>query len=727
MSENQEDSGNVASRKRKGHRPCDMCRQKKRRCDGETPCAHCVQHTLHCSYQRRAMQRVSTASRYVHSLEDRLKSAEALLRESSPHSSLGSPTPQVEKPGMFMVIRVARRLNTPLSMPLPDDPSPTKLSESLQSLSIDNPSDQGFQGRSSQAMLIKAVVDLKSQTIPPPIPTPRTRIPPSFAPWSINPWENAPPTPDYAFPPTELMLALISNFFSHVNVFLPIFHRPTFDKTFMAKQHLCDDGFARTLLLICALGARYSDDPRVHLPDIENTHGWKWFSQVQLTVSRQPTLYDLQCYCLAAQFLDRASGIRAAWTLVGVGLRLGQDLGAHRSKFSLVTLTPSQELERRTYWALVLLDAQYCIVLGRSIGIQAHDFDLDPPLQCDDEYWEATALNAAFHQPTGMPSVADYFACQLTLNRVLSFTLKCLYCNNRMRATMGITTIEDEEKIVVELDSALNRWADSVPAHLRWDPTREADIFSDQAAALSLNAHLTRIVIHRPLIPAIRPAARPSGLPSLTICNQAARAISRIADLQHARSPQNPLPFGQTAVFTAGIVLLLNIWGANRNQNRTPRAHEADLADAHRCIAVLRAQKERNLTAAPLADTLEQLVKSERAAAPLRSKDSGRGSGSANPPASSSSTTETHLPWPAYDPALETLNENTPTSAPDPLSFPYPYPDAFFFNVLPAEISDFGADTERNVEMDTAALWSAAPLGFEVSDWDLYLNDTIPS
>ncbi|KAJ7183862.1 fungal-specific transcription factor domain-containing protein, partial [Mycena filopes] len=614
MSQNAESSQSVASRKRKGHRPCDVCRRKKRRCDGEEPCAHCAQQVLRCTYQHKAMMRVSTASSYVHSLESRLESAEALLRETSPQSSKGSPAAAVETPGMAVLVHIIRRLNTPLSVPHPEDLDPTTLAESLQSLSINNPSDQGFQGKSSQAVLIKAVVDLKGQRIP--ATASRARIPPSSssssAPWSINPWATAPPRPDYAFPDPELVLALVSNFFSHVNVFLPILHRPTFDKAFKTNQHLHDDGFARTLLLICALGARYSDDPRVLLPGTENTHGWKWFSQVQLTVSRQPTLYDLQCYCLAAQFLDRASGIRAAWTLVGVGLRLGQDLGAHRFKFSLATLTPEQELERRTYWALVLLDAQYCVVLGRSIGIQAHDFDLDPPLRCDDEYWEATPLNAPFHQPSAMPSLADYFACQLTLNRVLSFTLKCLYCNNRIKAVVGIKTIEDEEKVVVELDSALNTWADSVPAHLRWDPTREPDgIFSDQAAALSLNAHLTRIVIHRPLIPAIRPAASPSGVPSLTICKNAARAISRIAELQHRRRPQNPLLFGQTAVFTAGIVLLLNIWGGNR----TGRAHEADLADVHRCIGVLRAQRERNPTTAPLADTLEQLVKVERAPA----------------------------------------------------------------------------------------------------------------
>ncbi|KAJ7027786.1 fungal-specific transcription factor domain-containing protein [Mycena alexandri] len=715
---------NLNETRKKKARPCDRCRTKKRRCDGEHPCSYCVQHEHQCTYQQKAMTR--------------LQSAEALLREPnvvpspSPPSSMDSPSAPVHGSGMSVIIRVIRRLNTPLSVPRPDDLSPAELSESLQSLSINNPSDEGFQGKSSQAMLIKAVVDLKSQTIPPA--TSRSGVSPHSKPWCINPWDDA------------LMLSLISNFFSHVNVFLPILHRPTFERSFKANQHLHDDGFARTLLLICALGARCADDPHVEHPGTRNTNGWKWFSQVQLTVYRQPTLYDLQCYCLAAQFLDRASGLRAAWTLVGVGLRLGQDLGAHRAKnIGLRSLTPEQELERRTYWALVLLDAQYCAALGRAIGIQAHDFDLDPPVQCDDEYWEATTLNAAFRQPLAKPSLVDYFACQLTLNRVLSFTLKCLYCNNRMKVTVGMTGREEEEKVVMELDSALNTWAHSVPAHLRWDPSREADIFFDQSAALSLNYYLARIFIHRPLIPAIRPAANPSGVPSLTICNNAARACSRIAELHHRRRPHNPLIFGQTAVFTAGIVLLLNIWGGKR----TGRAYEADLADAHRCINVLRAQKESTPTTGPLVDTLEQLMKVDRA--PVGPKESHKApphlSGvdvGATP--SSGLNLSNPLPWPVYDPVLETADEATKwlnpktqhlrseplgyleTVAPGiPPSFPLPFPNSFFFNpsLLPDDISDF--DTKTQMGMDTAALWSAAPTGFEASGWDLYLNSMTSS
>ncbi|KAJ7726977.1 hypothetical protein B0H14DRAFT_2199856, partial [Mycena olivaceomarginata] len=102
-----------------------------------------------------------------------------------------------------------------------------------------------------------------------------------------------------------------------------------------------------------------------------------------------------------------------------------------------------------------------------------------------------------------------------------------------------------EEKIVKEFDSAVNRWLDCVPEHLRWDPARTNDLFFDQSAALYCNYYLTRIHIHRPFIPAIRPSEGPMTFLSLTICNNAARACIHVVEAQHRRRPNNPLLFGQ--------------------------------------------------------------------------------------------------------------------------------------------------------------------------------------
>ena len=67
-----------------------------------------------------------------------------------------------------------------------------------------------------------------------------------------------------------------------MNVYLPIFHRPTFEEELRQCLHLRDPEFGAVVLLVCAIGARLSDDPRVLSEGTDDWHsaGFKWFSQI---------------------------------------------------------------------------------------------------------------------------------------------------------------------------------------------------------------------------------------------------------------------------------------------------------------------------------------------------------------------------------------------------------------------------------------------------------------
>ena len=99
------------------------------------------------------------------------------------------------------------------------------------------------------------------------------------------------------------MTILIDLYFVHTNVIYPLLHRPTFEKGLAEGLHQRSIGFGATVLLVCAIGSRYTKDPRVMLPDANSDHsaGWRYFDQVQ-TIRRPqltpPSLYDLQIYCV---------------------------------------------------------------------------------------------------------------------------------------------------------------------------------------------------------------------------------------------------------------------------------------------------------------------------------------------------------------------------------------------------------------------------------------------
>lgn len=109
-------------------------------------------------------------------------------------------------------------------------------------------------------------------------------------------------------------------------------------------------------------------------------------------------------------------------------------------------------------------------------------FDLDPPLEVDDEYWETPNPEDAFIQPPDRPSTVAYFNALIRLDRILSFGLRTIVsiprltgCNaltvlqysiNKSRILLGFAGEKDwAQNTVVELDTSLNQWLETVPEH----------------------------------------------------------------------------------------------------------------------------------------------------------------------------------------------------------------------------------------------------------------------
>lgn len=75
---------------------------------------------------------------------------------------------------------------------------------------------------------------------------------------------------------------------------MPLLHQPTILKDVAAGLHHRDGHFADVVLTICALGSRFSSDPRSL--DTNAVPGWHYFRQVRLSpnMAVPVTLYQLQ-------------------------------------------------------------------------------------------------------------------------------------------------------------------------------------------------------------------------------------------------------------------------------------------------------------------------------------------------------------------------------------------------------------------------------------------------
>ncbi|KAF8198145.1 fungal-specific transcription factor domain-containing protein [Mycena galopus ATCC 62051] len=579
---------------------CDICKQRKIRCDSSqmpgNRCSGCIAYNSECTHTLSTKSTTSKGSGQPTNSLSPTSDAEKKTAKAHVAAIVSQATSYIGDVDVRRVLldvaRYARGLENeldsrngssvssslnPTSSPSPpalikeEDPDffvNGTLAERFDRFRLDSDLPRYF-GKSSHFTLINTAMAVQLGTEDPSLP--KKKLPPAKRPlfWR-SPWEydHLDPrvvSPTLIFPPPDLLRSLVDLFFARVNVLLVILHRPTFEKSLASGLHLVDHQFGCVVLGVCAVSAKYSDDPRVILEKTNTrlSSGWKYFCQLELirkSLIRSFTLYEAQTLCLSMFYLQGSSSPDGCWVLSGLGMRYAQEAGIHRrNRYDDKVLN---EQWTRVFWVLICVDVLASSLCGRPRAISEEDYDVDYPVECDDEYWETSDPSLAFKQPPGKPSVVSYFIAYLKLMEIMGMAQKTIYLVNRK---------DRSEKwfqdAVITLDTALNTWTDLIPLHLRWDPHMGDPIFATQSAVLYACYYHVQIQVHRIFL---SKPARPPPSPrtchmeynyrSLAICASSARACSHIVNSAAQRGflchPQV-----LNAVFDSCLVLLLNVWG----------------------------------------------------------------------------------------------------------------------------------------------------------------------
>jgi len=391
--------------------------------------------------------------------------------------------------------------------------------------------------------------------------------------------------------------------------------------------------------------------------------------------------------------------------------------------------------------------------------VYTRSFDIDALIECDDEYWECGIdSEVTFRQPSGKPSyVTSYNSC-LKLCEILAFSMRTLYSTKKAKIWSGHVGNDWQGRLVAQIDSALNRWSDSVPDHVKWDPHRENPLFFDQSTALYLLFYYVQMQIHRPIMQ----KDSPMSYTSLAICTNAARACGHVLDIQFRRRILS-LPQVIISAFTAGVVLLFGIWSGRKEIDP-----QDDRAIIQSCLHALKTLEPMWHIAGRLWDMLNELANVRvpqpyKPVAPSKKRqreyehmckphDSTLSTHKDNVLSSSSAT---QMPGPSVDPALLPQTGDIggyPSSALEHDSSRYFAPGAggldarhppsftedpsgthsvggFAEHTLgvshPAEKADDTASHQASNSIDRVALsiWTNAPTGFDVAEWDTFITN----
>ncbi|KAF8628855.1 hypothetical protein AX15_003649 [Amanita polypyramis BW_CC] len=760
-----------AVKKRRLYGACDMCRKKKIRCDSAimpgNKCSNCIVLSLNCEHSPRrtkAQERESQKDQYIQSLEARLNKLEEALRSYNyPRTEILASPPLSVKDSFSE--HSALHTSSPKSLMHnssslgADVGSGSGEAENCIKASLDDqfrdlticPMDQRFFGQSSPFMLTKHAVEMKKEFTGDEHAMSCSNFRRSLY-WELPPWERAysetDSKPSYVYPETDLLYHLIDLYFEYVNLFLPLLHRPTFEKLVRQNFHRQSSSFGSCLLLVCAIASRHTDDPRVLLDEEVNTgrrlsSGWKYFSQVPQMRSclvGRISLYDLQYYCLSVSYLLGCGVFHTAWNMLGLGIRVALEHGLHRHRRGSHKPTFEDELFKRAFWVFVTMDRIMSSFSGRPFGLHDEDFDIEPPVQCDDEYWEIDENSyVTFNQPPGKPSYITGFIAHLKLTEILAFAMRTLYSTRKTWTTSFPVDGEMEQRLVAEVDSAMNQWKDGLPDHLKWDPHREDRATFEQSAILHGLYYQLQIQIHRPFLQ----KESPLSLPSIVICTNAARSCARVLEVQIRRNiffyPQHSM-----AAFVAGVILLLNLWIGKRAGVAV--APEKGRADLDRCLYVLETCEKRWHIAGRLWDVLHELATMRNELVPPEQMLSRK-----RPRQSQSQTvvgedfvragTSTDLSNALSLPRLDT--QHSPSAGYDTLS-----PSSSNISTMtmlessssPASIQDIDFNTDLlNIDIgsslpaaipegklfanyDAASMWYNVPMHFDVNDWDFFIS-----
>ncbi|KAH6910364.1 fungal-specific transcription factor domain-containing protein [Coprinopsis sp. MPI-PUGE-AT-0042] len=436
--------------------------------------------------------------------------------------------------------------------------------------------------------------------------------------WQTSPWEHdfqkmtsASPLdviPHLVkFPPPDLCRTLIDLYFTHTNNYFPLLHRPTFERQW--KERLCEKNiwFAAVCFQIFAIGSRWCNDERVlGAPESSASEardwtkaGWHYHSagadihKMARSLIYTATLFEIQSYSLMANFLRGTAYGPTAWMVVSIGLRKAHDVGAHRKGLYQSEPNASDELWKRAFWLLLIFDRVGAVSLGRSVSLGEEDFDLDLPLEVNDEYWSGPN---AWTQPEGVPSNIAGFNHFIRITQIMAFTVKTVYAVDREKIFRGLVEGDWRVEIVTQLNAAMEIWLENMPSHLKWSEDIEDPFFFAQSAMLHTNYHLCKMHIYRHFIPAPPmfhpsspgerevtppPQLTPPPFPALAICVTAARMCAKIVEVQLSKGSWDYIlvPALIHALYIPAATLILALWDLKAQQKVLIKVQSAGIID----------------------------------------------------------------------------------------------------------------------------------------------------
>ncbi|KAJ5392134.1 hypothetical protein N7509_007624 [Penicillium cosmopolitanum] len=500
-------NGSSGSRALKRKRPltvsCELCKQRKVKCDRVQPsCGWCTRNGHLCQYKER--KKPGLRAGYGKELEQRLDRLEDIIQSQARliemHILQNQTTMRHDMPHAGSIAYSSPSEPSAVHGPSPrgalyfNDPnSSVALPSRHAEVSITTPSDSSVKNLVSNS--IHNGGSASAMNALPPAPNAHSNdytgnessleVPVSL----FANQEQSLADPDLDLPPYDLLYALVDLYFDHINSWCPILHRRSTLDTFFGPSPLEEDD-RMVLYSIVATTLRFSTDARLNEQNRKRYHDSSK-QKVLLYGLENSSVKALQALVILALDLVGSSNGPPGWKLLALITRSVVQLGlAVESKSSLIApVYPSiytlravtlsepdswieDESRRRLFWMVYLLDRYSTIATAFNFALD--DKDIDRKLPCKDEFFmkNQPVETRRFHcssDRTDYLSHADNVGSFGLYVEILGILSRVHVFLKRPVDIGSLADVEEWQATYRKLDSELTSWEFNLPAEYAYE------------------------------------------------------------------------------------------------------------------------------------------------------------------------------------------------------------------------------------------------------------------
>lgn len=238
-----------------------------------------------------------------------------------------------------------------------------------------------------------------------------------------------------------------------------------------------------------------------------------------------------------------------------------------------------KETRRRVWWGVYTLDRMLALALGRPLGINDSDCDVEMPVDIDDENLPEYFSGAPITQR--QPSLMAGMINLIKLYEIAGRVLRQVYTLENCKENLDAERRAELQKTVESFDNELTKWCDDLQPAFKSQSETEEQV--SMGAVLCSHYYCLVTTLHRNFIP-VRHDQLVSPKSTAKAVSSARSCIRLAPSMKHVVPPSHHLAFFIQNLFSSAVILLLYAMHSN-----DPRAANQAKEEAKSALSALEA------------------------------------------------------------------------------------------------------------------------------------------